>query len=80
MMFQSYALFPHMTVEKNVGFGLEQEGLPSAEIRKRVGDMLEIVKMSAVHQAQAAPAFRRPASARGAGALAGQAAQAAAAR
>jgi putrescine transport system ATP-binding protein len=45
MMFQSYALFPHMTVEKNVGFGLEQEGLPRAEIRKRVADMLDIVKM-----------------------------------
>jgi putrescine transport system ATP-binding protein len=45
MMFQSYALFPHMTVEKNVGFGLEQEGLPRAQIRKRVADMLEIVKM-----------------------------------
>ncbi|HZF25346.1 MAG TPA: polyamine ABC transporter ATP-binding protein [Steroidobacteraceae bacterium] len=47
MMFQSYALFPHMTVDKNVGFGLEQEGLPRAEIRKRVGDMLDIVKMGA---------------------------------
>jgi putrescine transport system ATP-binding protein len=46
MMFQSYALFPHMTVEKQVGFGLEQEGLPRADIRKRVGDMLEIVKMT----------------------------------
>jgi putrescine transport system ATP-binding protein len=45
MMFQSYALFPHMTVEKNVGFGLEQEDLGRAEIRKRVGDMLDIVKM-----------------------------------
>ncbi len=45
MMFQSYALFPHMTVEKNVAFGLEQEGLQRSEIRKRVGDMLEIVKM-----------------------------------
>jgi putrescine transport system ATP-binding protein len=45
MMFQSYALFPHMTVEKNVGFGLEQEGLAREEIRKRVADMLDIVKM-----------------------------------
>ncbi|HEU4531947.1 MAG TPA: polyamine ABC transporter ATP-binding protein [Steroidobacteraceae bacterium] len=46
MMFQSYALFPHMTVEKNVGFGLQQEGLPRAEIVQRVSDMLGIVKMS----------------------------------
>jgi putrescine transport system ATP-binding protein len=45
MMFQSYALFPHMTVEKNVSFGLEQERLPKAEIRKRVADILSIVKL-----------------------------------
>jgi putrescine transport system ATP-binding protein len=46
MMFQSYALFPHMTVEDNVAFGLKQEGIPKAEIRKRVDDMLAIVKMT----------------------------------
>jgi putrescine transport system ATP-binding protein len=46
MMFQSYALFPHMSVEKNVGFGLEQENLGRAEIARRVSDMLAIVKMS----------------------------------
>jgi putrescine transport system ATP-binding protein len=46
MMFQSYALFPHMTVERNVAFGLEQEGLPKAEIGRRVGEMLELVKMA----------------------------------
>jgi putrescine transport system ATP-binding protein len=45
MMFQSYALFPHMSVEKNVAFGLEQEHLGGAEIRRRVGEMLELVKM-----------------------------------
>ncbi len=45
MMFQSYALFPHMTVEKNIAFGLEQERLAAAEIRRRVGEILEIVKM-----------------------------------
>ena len=45
MMFQSYALFPHMTVEKNVGFGLRQDGLPGAEIDKRVADMLALVKL-----------------------------------
>jgi len=45
MMFQSYALFPHMTVEKNVAFGLEQEGLSKAEIGKRVGEMLDIVRL-----------------------------------
>ncbi|HXN10748.1 MAG TPA: polyamine ABC transporter ATP-binding protein [Steroidobacteraceae bacterium] len=46
MMFQSYALFPHLTVERNVAFGLEQERLPGAEIRRRVGEMLEIVRMT----------------------------------
>jgi putrescine transport system ATP-binding protein len=46
MMFQSYALFPHMTVEKNVAFGLEQERLPREEIRSRVADILGIVQMS----------------------------------
>jgi putrescine transport system ATP-binding protein len=46
MMFQSYALFPHMTVEKNVAFGLEQERLSRSELRRRVGEILEIVKMT----------------------------------
>src|SRR5690349_11418915 len=47
MMFQSYALFPHMTVEKNIAFGLEQEkGLSRSEIATRVTDILEIVKLS----------------------------------
>jgi putrescine transport system ATP-binding protein len=47
MMFQSYALFPHMSVEKNVAFGLEQERLARPEIRRRVAEILEIVQMSA---------------------------------
>jgi putrescine transport system ATP-binding protein len=46
MMFQSYALFPHMTVEQNVAFGLKQEGLPRAEIEQRVLEMLSIVKLN----------------------------------
>jgi putrescine transport system ATP-binding protein len=45
MMFQSYALFPHMTVEQNVAYGLKKERVPAAETVKRVGDMLEMVKM-----------------------------------
>jgi putrescine transport system ATP-binding protein len=45
MMFQSYALFPHMSVEKNVAFGLEQEGLAREQIRRQVGEILDIVKM-----------------------------------
>jgi putrescine transport system ATP-binding protein len=46
MMFQSYALFPHMTVERNVGFGLEQEGERRDSIRRKVGEILELVQMS----------------------------------
>lgn len=45
MMFQSYALFPHMTVEQNVAFGLWQEGLARPEIAQRVKAMLDIVKL-----------------------------------
>jgi len=45
MMFQSYALFPHMTVEQNVAFGLKQDRIAKAEIAKRVADMLEMVKL-----------------------------------
>jgi len=46
MMFQSYALFPHMTVEKNVAYGLKKEGLPKREIADRVADMLKLVQLS----------------------------------
>jgi len=45
MMFQSYALFPHMSVEQNVAFGLKQDGVPKAEIADRVATMLELVKL-----------------------------------
>jgi putrescine transport system ATP-binding protein len=45
MMFQSYALFPHMTVEKNIAFGLEQDKLPKGEIETRVQEMLKLVKL-----------------------------------
>ncbi|AVA20380.1 MULTISPECIES: ABC transporter ATP-binding protein [unclassified Rhizobium] len=45
MMFQSYALFPHMTVEKNIAFGLRQDGMPKAEIAERVAQMLKLVKL-----------------------------------
>src|SRR5271154_1927346 len=46
MMFQSYALFPHMNVEQNVAFGLKQDGLPRLQIQERVATMLDLVKMS----------------------------------
>ena len=46
MMFQSYALWPHMTVAENVAFGLEERKVATDEIKKRVGEALESVKMS----------------------------------
>lgn len=46
MMFQSYALFPHMTVEQNVAYGLKRDGVPKHEIIERVADMLILVELS----------------------------------
>src|SRR5690606_10471765 len=46
MMFQSYALFPHMTVEANVAFGLKQEGVPRNEVHERVFEALDLVQMA----------------------------------
>ena len=45
MMFQSYALFPHLTVESNIAFGLKQDGLAKEEIAARVREMLSLVKL-----------------------------------
>lgn len=45
MMFQSYALFPHMTVQDNIAFGLKQEKLSRKMIQQRVDDMLRLVKL-----------------------------------
>ncbi len=46
MMFQSYALFPHMTVENNIAFGLKQDKLPKQEIGSRVVEIMEMVQLS----------------------------------
>ena len=45
MMFQSYALWPHLNVAQNVAFGLEERGRPQAEIERRVAQALELVKL-----------------------------------
>ncbi|MFH3862993.1 ABC transporter ATP-binding protein, partial [Acinetobacter nosocomialis] len=45
-VFQSYALFPHMSVAQNIAFGLKQDGLPKAEIDERVAEMLKLVHMT----------------------------------
>jgi|YNPMSStandDraft_1061717.scaffolds.fasta_scaffold02762_5 putrescine transport system ATP-binding protein len=55
MMFQSYALFPHMTVAENIAYGLRREGLPRAEIAARVAEALELVQLVGLER-------RRPAA------------------
>ncbi len=45
MVFQSYALWPHLNVERNVAFGLEERKVPKAEIKRRVGEALELVHL-----------------------------------
>ncbi len=45
MMFQSYALFPHMTVAQNIAFGPKQDGMPKQQIEARVSEMLKLVQM-----------------------------------
>ncbi|WP_240231051.1 ABC transporter ATP-binding protein [Devosia lacusdianchii] len=45
MMFQSYALFPHMNVEQNIAYGLKRDHLPTAEINERVAELLALVKL-----------------------------------
>ena len=45
MMFQSYALFPHLSVEKNVGFGLRRDGLADEDVKRRVKEMLDMVQL-----------------------------------
>ena len=45
-VFQSYALFPHLDVERNVAFGLERRGVGRDEVRRRVGEMLELTQLS----------------------------------
>ncbi len=50
MVFQSYALFPHMTIEKNIAFPLRMRGIAGDELRRRVGDVLALVGLSAFSQ------------------------------
>lgn len=50
MVFQSYALFPHLTAYQNVAFGLERKKIAKAEIRRRVGEMLDIVSLTGMEK------------------------------
>ena len=79
-VFQQYALFPHMTVRENVGYGLRMRNVPQAERTERVRQALDMVQLAPLARAGAAPALRRPAAARRPGPRAGQPAPGAAAR
>ncbi|MGB0865774.1 MAG: ABC transporter ATP-binding protein [Granulosicoccaceae bacterium] len=48
MVFQSYALYPHMTVGENMGFGLKMGGAPKEEVQRKVGDAAEVLQLSAL--------------------------------
>ena len=71
MVFQSYAVFPHLTVFDNIAFPLEIRRARRAEIRQRVGEALELVRLTGYDAAAAAPALGRRAAASGAGPRAG---------
>lgn len=66
MVFQRYALFPHLDVFENVAFGLKVKGTPKAEIRERVQRMLHIVQARQLRQPLYQRVERRPEPARGA--------------
>ncbi|MFB6121841.1 MAG: ABC transporter ATP-binding protein [Haloferacaceae archaeon] len=53
MVFQEWALFPHMTVEENIGFGLEMDGVPKEERKRRVTEALELVELPDYHDRKA---------------------------
>jgi spermidine/putrescine transport system ATP-binding protein len=54
-VFQSYALFPHLTVERNVGFGLERKKVGKAVVRRRVGEILELVPLQGLGNRRPSP-------------------------
>ena len=66
MVFQSYALWPHMTVARNVAFGLERRRLARAEIERKVADALALVGLDRVRRPPPGATLGRPAAARGA--------------
>src|ERR1700735_629205 len=50
MVFQDYALFPHMTVAANIAFGLHERGQSGASVARRVGELLDLVKLAGMEQ------------------------------
>src|SRR3984893_8644570 len=50
MMFQNYALFPHLTVRNNIAFGLKRAGMPASQINARVAEMVALVKLEGLEK------------------------------
>lgn len=67
MVFQNYAVFPHMSVFDNVAFGLKNRKVPKEEIQRRVDEILKVVKIDHLKDRMPAKLSRRPAAARGPG-------------
>ncbi len=80
MVFQNYAIFPHLDVRGNIAFGLRKSGLSQAEINAKVEEMLNLIKLPGLCRARGHGALRRRAPARRAGPGADQAAESTAAR
>ena len=68
MVFQSYAIFPHMSVEQNIGFGLELKGRPKKEIHAETHKIMEVMDLGILAQASSRPTLGRSAAASGSGA------------
>ena len=78
MVFQSYAIFPHLNVFENIAYGLNVQHLHRREIERRVDRVMELVELTGYGTARPQPAFRRAAAAGGPGARPGDGAQGAA--
>ena len=63
MVFQNYALYPHMSVEQNLAFGLRFRKLPKSEVKERVGRAAELLEIDELPRQEAARTFRRSAAA-----------------
>ena len=63
MVFQSYALYPHMNVRQNLGYGLKVRRTPKQEAQRRVEEVAELLGLDGAARPAAGPALRRPAPA-----------------
>ena len=62
-VFQSYALFPHLSIFENIGFGLRRRGVKGGEVRRRVTEALELVGLAGLERRKPKQLFRRAAAA-----------------